>query len=273
MIETHNVRFGYEEEKDTLCDVSLQIDDGEIIAIMGQNGAGKTTLAKHLNGLLKPRSGEVIINGVSTNEFSVAELSKTVGYVFQNPNHSLFAESVEQEILFTLKNYGFSNEEKEQRLEETLETFNLKPFRDTSPFSLSGGERKRVSLAAVLCLTPDIVILDEPTTGQDAKQKKTISGVIERLHQEGKTLILISHDTEFVVELVDRIIVMAEGEIIADGKTEKILSNQQILDVGGLQLPELTRFAQSVAKSIDFPMDLVRMDEVVDAIKSLQGGR
>ncbi|MHA2059497.1 MAG: energy-coupling factor ABC transporter ATP-binding protein [Candidatus Ranarchaeia archaeon] len=272
MIEIHNVRFGYEEEKDTLCDVSLQINDGEIVAIMGQNGAGKTTIAKHLNGLLKPRMGDVRINGRSTNEFSVAELSKTVGYVFQNPNHSLFAESVEEEILFTLKNYGFSKEDIEQRLEETLETFNLKPFRKASPFSLSGGERKRVSLAAVLCLTPDIVILDEPTTGQDAQQKKAISRVIKRLHKEGNTLILISHDTEFVVELVDRIIVMAEGEIIADGKTQNILSNEQILDIGGLQLPEMTRFAQSLAKKIDFPTDLVRIEEVVNAIKSHRGG-
>ena len=272
MIETHNIRFGYEEDSDALCDVNLRIDEGEIVAIMGQNGAGKTTLAKHFNGLLKPRTGEVRINGNSTQGFSVAELSKTVGYVFQNPNHSLFAESVEQEILFTLKNYGFSKEEIEKRLENTLETFNLESFRETSPFTLSGGERKRVSLAATLCLTPDIVILDEPTTGQDARQKQTISQVIEKLHKEGKTLVLISHDTEFVVELVDRIIVMAQGEIIADGDTEKILSNQQILDLGGLQLPELTRFALEVAKTTEFPTDLIRMDEVVQAVKSLQRG-
>jgi energy-coupling factor transport system ATP-binding protein len=272
MIEIKNIKFGYEEEKDTLIDVNLKIDDGEIIAIMGQNGAGKTTLAKHLNGLLKPRSGEVLIDDMCTSRFSVAELSKRVGYVFQNPNHSLFAESVEQEIQFTLKNYGFSKDEINQRLEETLESFNLKHLRDESPFSLSGGERKRVSLAAVLCLSPDIIILDEPTTGQDAQQKKSIAKVIKRLNQEGKTLILISHDTEFVVELVERIIVMGNGEIIADGKTEKILSNEHILDIGGLRLPELTRFVKSLSKRIDFPTDLVRMEEIVKVIQSLEGG-
>ncbi len=271
MIEVHNITFGYEKGVDVLRNISLQIGSGEMVAIMGCNGAGKTTLAKHFNGLLKPRVGTILINGRSTKEASVAELSKSVGYVFQNPNHSLFAESVEQEILFTLKNYGFSKEETHNRLENTLKQFDLTSYRTTSPFVLSGGEQKRVALAAVMCLTPNIVILDEPTTGQDANQKQAISNIIRRLHKEGKTIILISHDTEFVVELANRIIVMADGEIIADGGPSKILSHQIILDRGGLRLPELNRFARAVASKFEFPTSLVRMNETIRAVRSRLG--
>ncbi|MHA1916911.1 MAG: energy-coupling factor ABC transporter ATP-binding protein [Candidatus Ranarchaeia archaeon] len=273
MIEIVDVSFKYDEGKEVLNKVNLSIDKGEIVAIMGENGAGKTTLAKHLNGLLKPHTGNVLINSKNTSDFSVAELSKEVGFVFQNPNHSIFSTSVKEEIMFTLKNYDFSDEEIEKRLEEIIKLFSLEKYLDKSPFTLSGGEQKRVSIASVLCLNPDIIILDEPTTGQDAKQKKVIMKTIREYSNQGKTVILISHDTEFVVEVVDRIIVMAEGEIIADGETTKILSNEKILEMSNLKLPILNEFCKEIAKKTTFPQDLVKYQEVLNAINKINGGK
>ncbi|MHA1836149.1 MAG: energy-coupling factor ABC transporter ATP-binding protein, partial [Candidatus Odinarchaeia archaeon] len=159
MIEIINLTYIYPTGEKALRNISLKIDDGEIIAIMGPNGAGKTTLVKHLNGLLQPTEGVVLVNGLNTKTHSIAELSRIVGLVFQNADHQLFSESVEKEIEFTLKNLGFENELK-NRLNKTLEKFDLLKYKDKSPFSLSGGERKRVALASILCADPDIIVLD-----------------------------------------------------------------------------------------------------------------
>ncbi|MHA1754602.1 MAG: energy-coupling factor ABC transporter ATP-binding protein, partial [Candidatus Odinarchaeia archaeon] len=215
MIEIINLTYIYPTGEKALRNISLKIDDGEIIAIMGPNGAGKTTLVKHLNGLLQPTEGVVLVNGLNTKTHSIAELSRIVGLVFQNADHQLFSESVEKEIEFTLKNLGFENELK-NRLNKTLEKFDLLKYKDKSPFSLSGGERKRVALASILCADPDIIVLDEPTTGQDAIQKRNLIKLIEELKSENKTIIIVTHDVEFVVDLNPRLIVLSEGQIIAD---------------------------------------------------------
>jgi energy-coupling factor transport system ATP-binding protein len=231
--------------------------------------AGKTTLVKHLNGLLKPTRGTVLINGVDTREASVAELSRTVGYVFQNANHSLFAETVEQELQFTLKNLNFTKEDAEKKVEKTLSLLDLTKYRNKSPFTLSGGERKRVALASVLCAEPQILILDEPTTGQDANQKRKLQDLLHQMTNEGKTIIIVSHDVEFVSEFVDRIIAMSQGVIFSDGPTNKILSNQTILKEVALRPSELTRLSISIDNQlIKFPTHLLRVDQVRQALNT-----
>ncbi|MEM3716029.1 MAG: ABC transporter ATP-binding protein, partial [Candidatus Bathyarchaeia archaeon] len=167
MIEVEDVYFTYPNGVEALKGVSLKIYDGEFIAIMGQNGAGKTTLVKHFNGLLKPTRGRVLVDGVDTRHTTVASLARKVGFVFQNPDHQLFSETVEEEISFALRNFGFDENVIRERVEWALNLLDLAQYRKASPFMLSGGERKRVALASVLAWDPDILVLDEPTIGQD----------------------------------------------------------------------------------------------------------
>src|SRR5512136_2436738 len=181
MIEVKDVYFSYQSGVQALKGVSLTIRDGEFVAIMGQNGAGKTTLVKHFNGLLKPTKGTVRIDGVETTKKSIASLSKTVGFVFQNPDHQLFSETVEEEIAFALKNFGFEPEIIKKQVTWALSLLSLDQYLKTSPFMLSGGERKRVALASVLAWDPQILILDEPTIGQDHQQKENLRQFIIQL--------------------------------------------------------------------------------------------
>ena len=171
MIEVENLHFTYPNGVKALIGVSLQIKDGEFVAIMGQNGAGKTTLVKHFNGLLKPTEGTVKVDEVDITKTSVASLARNTGFVFQNPDHQLFSETVEEEIAFALKNFGFEPEVVEKRTTWALNLLGLTQYRKTSPFLLSGGERKRVALASVLAWDPKTLIMDEPTIGQDYQQK------------------------------------------------------------------------------------------------------
>ena len=178
MIEAQDVRFSYANKVEALKGVSLTVKDGEFLAIMGQNGAGKSTFVKHFNGLLKPTSGKVLVDGVETTKTSVATLARNVGFVFQNPDHQLFSETVEEEIAFALKNFGFTPDVVEKRVTWALELLSLAQYRKTSPFLLSGGERKRVALASVLAWNPQTLILDEPTIGQDHEQKEKLTQFI-----------------------------------------------------------------------------------------------
>src|SRR5512136_1238690 len=217
MIEVENVRFTYPNGVEALKDVSLRINDGEFVAIMGQNGAGKTTLVKHFNGLLKPNHGRVLVDGRETTKTSVATLSRSVGFVFQNPDHQLFSETVEEEIAFALKNFGLEKEKIERQVTWALNLLSLAEYRKTSPFMLSGGERKRVALASVLAWDPKILVLDEPTIGQDYQQKEKLRQFIMQMKTQEKTVIIVTHDVEFVAECSPRVLLMREGRILADG--------------------------------------------------------
>ncbi|MGV9102716.1 MAG: energy-coupling factor ABC transporter ATP-binding protein [Candidatus Thorarchaeota archaeon] len=273
MILVDNVHYAYDGIYTALQGVSLQIDPGERIAIMGENGAGKTTLLKHLNGLLRPQKGHVYLDGKDTSRSSVAELSKKVGLVWQNPDLQLFLNSVEEEVMFGLRNLGLDEEESTARCEETLEYLLLTPLRNRSPFSLSGGERKRVALASVLAVEPQILALDEPTIGQDARQKEKLAELIIRLNNKGKTVIVVTHDTEFVIEHCPRTIAMAGGRIIADGPTSSVLSNSKVLDYCSLSPPEMTRAARALSSIFDqVPDRLTQVPEIEGALLRLLGG-
>ena len=241
MIEVKDVYFTYPNDVKALKGISLTVEEGEFVAIMGQNGAGKTTLVKHFNGLLKPARGQVLVDGVDTKKVSIASLSRNVGFVFQNPDHQLFSETVEQEIAFALKNFDFKEEIIEKRITWALNLLGLTQYRKTSPFLLSGGERKRVALASVLAWDPTTLILDEPTIGQDYEQKERLRQFILQMKTQKKTVIIVTHDVEFVAECNPRVLLMREGKIIADGEARKILTDQDLLTQASIVPPQIAQ--------------------------------
>ncbi len=273
MIMMEDVSFAYDGLYTALRSVSLQIDDGERIAIMGTNGAGKTTLVKHLNGLLRPDSGRVIVDDVDAIHYSVAELAREIGLVMQNPDHQLFLDSVEKEVVFGLKQLGFADDEISERTEKTLTNLGLLDLSERSPFTLSGGERKRVALASVLATEPRVLVLDEPTIGQDARQKQKLADMLLELNKKGRTVIVVTHDIEFVIEHFPRTITMADGKIIADGKTSAVLSNDEVIKRCSLTAPQLTQAARSLHELFpDVPERLTLLSELEEEIVRILGG-
>ena len=260
MIEAKAVYFTYRSGVEALKDVSVTIKDGEFVAIMGQNGAGKTTLVKHFNGLLKPTKGQILVNNVDVSKVSVATLSKNVGFVFQNPDHQLFSETVEEEISFALRNFGFEETTVENRVTWALNLLGLAQYRKTSPFMLSGGERKRVALASVLAWNPEILILDEPTIGQDYQQKEKLRQFVLQMRTQRKTVIIVTHDVEFVAECNPRILLMREGKIIADGEARAILTKPDILEQASIVPPQIAQIFLQLPE-LNLPNDIIDIYE------------
>jgi energy-coupling factor transport system ATP-binding protein len=240
MIKIENLYFTYPNGKEILHGIDWEIEEGEFIAIMGENGGGKTTLVKHLNGLLKPTHGKILMDGIDTKKSSVASLSRKVGLVFQNPEHQLFCETAKDEVLFSLKNFNFNEKIAEKRTKKILEILNLTRYSDISPFMLSGGERKRLALASVLAWDPKYIILDEPTIGQDHDQKSKLGNFIKQLNSQGKTVIIVTHDVEFVAETKPKIVLLSRGKIIATGSCTDILTDKKILDEASLLMPQIS---------------------------------
>jgi energy-coupling factor transport system ATP-binding protein len=241
VLDVKDLHYSYSTGLEALRGINLTVNDGEFLAIMGQNGAGKTTLVKHFNGLLKPTSGEVLVDGVSTRDVSVAKLARDVGFVFQNPDHQLFSETVEEEIAFALKNFGFEEGVVTKQVDWALNLLDVVQYRKTSPFMLSGGERKRVALASILAWDPKIVILDEPTIGQDHQQKEKLQQFIMQLNAQKKTVVVVTHDVEFVAECNPRVFLMSKGKILVDGKAEKILTDPKTLTQASIVPPQITQ--------------------------------
>jgi energy-coupling factor transport system ATP-binding protein len=238
-IEFSQVSYIYPNGKRALKDISLSIKPGEVIAVVGENGAGKTTLIKHMNGLLRPTIGTVKVFGLDTRGVSVAQLSRRVGVVFQNPNHQLFAETVEEEVSFALKNFRAGEDVIKSRVEWALEFFGLTEYRATSPFTLSEGEKKRLTIAAVMAWKPDVLVLDEPTVGQDFNYREKLQQVIRQLREQGRTVVMVSHDLEFLWPLQPRTIVMARGEILADDRADRVFTDDRLLTEAHLRRPQL----------------------------------
>jgi len=266
MIEVKDVYFSYQNGVEALKGVSLTIKDGEFVAIMGQNGAGKTTLVKHFNGLLKPAKGQVLIDGVDTTKRSIAELSRDVGFVFQNPDSQLFSETVEDEIAFALKNFGYEAGVIEKRITWALNLLNLTQYRKTSPFMLSGGERKRVALASILAWDPKTLILDEPTIGQDYEQKEKLRQFIMQMRAQQKTIIAVTHDVEFVAECNPRVLLMREGKVIADGVATRILTDPEILTQASIVPPQIAQIFIELP-GLNLQKDII---DVYEAARTLQ---
>ena len=260
MIEVKGVYFTYPIGVEALKGVSLTIRDGEFVAIMGSNGAGKTTLVKQFNGLLKPAKGEVLVDGVNTRKVSIASLARKVGFVFQNPDNQLFCETAEEEIAFALKNFGFKEETVKSRVTWALNLLGLTQYRQTSPFMLSGGERKRLALASVLAWEPKVVVLDEPTIGQDFEQKERLRQFIVQLNAQGKTVIIVTHDVEFVADCGPRVVLMAEGKIVADGNAKEILTDKELAFKASIVPPQITQIFLGLA-DFGLPTDVINVHE------------
>ena len=249
-------------------DVSLTIGEKDFLAVMGENGAGKTTLIKHFNGILRPTSGEVYVDGVNTKKASVAELSRNVGLVFQNPDHQLFSETVEEEIAFGLRNFGFKEEEVQDRIDNVLNLLDLAKYRKTSPFLLSGGERKRVALASILAWDPKNVVLDEPTIGQDYAQKEKLRLFINQLVAQGRTVVMVTHDVEFVADCNPRVILMSRGRLVSDGPARRVLTDQEALSKASILLPQVSQLFHQLA-DMGLPGDVVDVQEAKKLIEDL----
>lgn len=267
MISVENVSFQYPGGIQVLNEVNLEIKDGEFVAIMGENGAGKTTLVKMFNGLLKPNKGKIKVDGVDANEKSVAQLSRDVGLIFQNPDHQLFAETVSEELSFSLRNFGFTEDVVKRRVETLMNTLDLERYSSSSPFVLSGGERKRVALAAILAWDPKHVIMDEPTIGQDYLQKDRLRNFIIQLISQGKTVVIVTHDVEFVAECKPRIVLLSHGRIIGDGNAPAILTNQSLVEKASLVMPQIANLMRSF-KDLQPPADIIEAYSARDFLTS-----
>jgi energy-coupling factor transport system ATP-binding protein len=266
-IEVSDLHFSYPDDIEALAGVSLVIEEGEQVAIIGQNGAGKTTLVKHFNGLLKPASGKVIIGEWDTSNHSVAQLATRVGYVFQNPDEQLFHRNVKDELEFGPKNLGFSPESTSERVEEAIQLAELDGYRHSNPYDLSPTWRKMVALASVIAMDTPIVIFDEPTTGQDAISVARIAKIVQKMREQGKTMIAISHDIDFCAENFDRIVAMSLGKVILDGPVHDVVGEDEILATTYVDPPQLTR----LGKSLGFPQPVRDQDEFLSVFRKMKG--
>ena len=242
VILAKNVEYTYSSGTLALKDINLSILKGELVAIMGKNGAGKTTLIRTFNGLIKPSKGNILINGKKASSKTIAELSKNVGIIFQNPTHQLFSNTIEEEINFSLKNLDLSDEEIQIRIDNILKNFNLEKYRKRSPLNLSGGETKKLAIASIFCRNPDILVFDEPTLGQDAREIAFFTNLIKGELEKGKTIVIVTHNIEFAMQHVPRTILMTDGRIIADGPTRSVLNKEFLADKTSLILPQITQF-------------------------------
>ncbi len=215
--------------------INLGIGEGEFVALVGQNGSGKTTLAKHFNALLKPISGKVFLKGKPLAEYSPKEISRSVGYVFQNPDHQIFCNSVYEELAFGLRLLGESPQSIDKRVLQALDTVGLEGYERKIPFALNKGERQRVAVASVLAIQPEIVILDEPTTGLDDGQQRSLMGMLQDLNGKGHTVVMITHSMDIAAEYAQRMIVMREGSVLLDGPTRDVFALESKLEEASLR--------------------------------------
>lgn len=243
MITVNNVRYRYAGGVEALQGVSLTIKAGEAVAIIGENGAGKTTLVRHFNGLLKASEGRVLIDGLDASQHTVARMASQVGYAFQNPDEQLFERTVWAEVAFGPRNLGFSADKTDQAVTDALGDVELTDHAESHPYDLPYFQRKMIALAATLAMQTPIVVLDEPTTGQDARGVERVARIIRKLRDEGRTVIAITHDLDFCAENFPRVVVMGAGQIIADGLARDVLGNAEMLAAALVDPPQLVRLA------------------------------
>jgi energy-coupling factor transporter ATP-binding protein EcfA2 len=252
VLEVQDVAHRYPSGVDALRGVSLTFMPGQAVAIVGQNGSGKTTLVKHFNSLLRPDRGDVRIDGRSTKNDRVDELAATVGFVFQNPDDQLFERTVEREVSFGPRNLGQDRATIRQMVEWSLEAVGLTDVAAANPYDLDLSRRKLVSLASVLAMNPAILVLDEPTTGQDPLGKARVGEAVRGMRDAGRTVIAITHDMEFAATHFDRVVIMREGEVVADGLPDEVLAmaNQALLRTTGLTPPPAARIAAALGLAV-----------------------
>lgn len=245
-IEVKNVTFAYPNGYVANEDLNFVIQEGERVAIVGQNGAGKTTAVKLLNGLHKPTYGDVLVDGINTKDRTVAQISKYVGYVFQNPDDQIFNNSVKAEIEYSLKHMDISSDEIENRVKRAVELAGIEEYLDMKPFDIPYSTRKFVTIAVFLAIDTPYLILDEPTAGQDVEGIERLSKLMSVLEEEGKSVITITHDMEFVANNFTRVIVMANKRIIADDTARNVFWNEDVVTRSNISKPQIGELAKAV---------------------------
>ena len=282
LIEINNLSHVYSPglpfEKKAVDDISLKIEENEFIGLIGHTGSGKSTFIQHLNGLLKPSSGEIIIDGtrVDKSGSNLTDLRKKVGLVFQYPEYQLFEETIERDIAFGPRNLDISEEEVHERVKVSMESVGLdyETYKDKSPFELSGGLKRRVAIAGVLAMEPKVLILDEPTAGLDPRGRDEILSEIKNIHENRKiTVILVSHSMEDVAKIAERIIVFDKGKVFLDGEPREIFRNEDKLLGVGLGIPQITSLMRTLKKrGLDINEDAITVEEAKESLKKYLRG-
>ncbi len=280
IIEIRNLHFSYESDDDTpseevLKGIDLDIKQGEFVAVLGHNGSGKSTLAKHLNAILLPTEGSVIVDGIDTrDENRLFELRQRAGMVFQNPDNQIVSSIVEEDVAFALENLGVPYEEMRQRVDDSLKAVNMYEYRLHSPAQLSGGQKQRVAIAGIIAMRPKCIILDESTAMLDPQGRKEVLSAIHRMNREyGITIILITHYMDEATQC-DRVVVMNKGKIILDNVPEKVFSQVELLRRIGLDVPQVTELAWELRKAgVDIPSEIISEEDCINEIlKLFKGG-
>jgi energy-coupling factor transport system ATP-binding protein len=272
-VRVENLTYRYPDGTLALRNVNLSVHEGEFIALIGQNGSGKTTLSKCLNGLFKPTEGRVTVDGLDTRHSSITNMATRVGYVFQNPDHQIFNNSVWKEIAYGPRNIQLPEDEVKARVEESASVVGLDPsYFEMHPFFLPKGIRQRIAIASILALRPKMIIVDEPTTGQDMKQSLEIMDFLKRLHEEkGHIIVIITHDMPIVALYAKRTIAMAHGQVLIDSTTREVFSHPEILKETYVEPPQITKFAQENT-GLGFTKDVMSVQEAVGQFQKLVGG-
>ncbi len=265
VLELQNVNFSYNSTAN-VHNLNVKIEKGDFTAIIGSNGAGKSTFSKLCNGLLQPSEGDVLVLGENTKTKKVSDLAKHIGFLFQNPDRQICCNTVEEEIAFSLKNNGLSEEEIKTRVAATIEEFGFDP--KVEPFNMSRGQRQRLCLACLIALNPEILILDEPTTGLDYRECMETMSRIRELNEKGTTVIMVCHDMEVVLDFAKSLIVMNKGEILAQGETREILSNNELLARARLLQPQIAATCSLLG---DEYQGIFTVEEMISKMKDLRG--
>jgi len=266
-IAVENLEYVYQPHNiKAIKGLSFTVRWGEFVGIIGQNGAGKTTVLKNILGLLRPTSGRIIVDGVDTRQTTVADLSTRVGFVLQNPDQQLFAQTVEDEIAFGPRNLMLSDDEVHERVEKAITFIGLEGFRDEFPPALAKGDRANVVIASVLAMQPDILILDEPTTGQDYKGCHQIMQIARRLHEEGRTILVVTHHMALIAEYTERTIALCQGEILLDDVTAAVFSQPEALRRTHIAPPQITQLAQALPRELGLPANTLTVPQLGDPI-------
>jgi energy-coupling factor transport system ATP-binding protein len=265
ILETRDLWHVYDGAVQAVRGVSLQIRPGEFVAFVGSNGSGKTTLIKHFNGLHRPTRGSMWVNGRDARRATVSRLSRVVGFVFQNPDHQIFCYSVWDEILFGLRQQKLPAAEAEARASRALELVGLSDRRERHPRELSRGQRQRLATASVLAMETPVLVLDEPTTGQDFLARRQIMGLAAELHQRGRTIVMVTHDMALVAEYASRVVVMQAGQVLLDAPPQTVFERPEVLAVTGLRLPPVLELANAL-RAGGWAVNGLTLDELAQAV-------
>lgn len=265
ILEARDVHYTYAGGLEAIRGVTLGIQPGEFVAFLGANGSGKTTLMKHFNGLLKPTRGQFLVDGRDTRRATVSQLARTVGFVFQNPDHQIFCYSVWEETLFGLKQQKLPLEAAEARAAHALAIVGLADRRDRHPRELSRGQRQRLATASVLAMETPVLVLDEPTTGQDFSARRQIMSLAVDLHRRGRTIVMVTHDMALVAEYATRAIIMQAGRVLLDTTPRAVFEQPEVLAATGLRLPPLMELAQAL-RAEGWPVTGLNLDELAQSM-------